>query len=300
MSGRIIRSIPFGGSCTEDRGVKFLIAGFGYVGSALAAELVSDGHEVWGLRRRFTQAPEGVHTVEADLALPSDLGQLPGALDAVIYLASPGGSDDALYRAVYVEGTANLLAALEAAGERPRRIFFASSTAVYGQHAGEWVDEESPTEPTHFSGKRLLEAEGQLRDCASASSIVRFGGIYGPRRTGLVDRVRTGVVQYRRGRYTNRIHRDDCVGVLRHLLAHPSPASLYLGVDCEPVDEQTLYNWLSGATGAPAPREAETPRGASPPARGGNKRCCNDRLLASGYAFLYPTFRDGYAAVLAE
>jgi nucleoside-diphosphate-sugar epimerase len=281
----------------EDR-VKLLIAGCGYVGSALAAELVADGHEVWGLRRRFTEVPDGVRTIEADLCLRTDLTRLPGALEAVIYLASPGGPDDALYRAAYVEGTANLLAALDAAGETPRRFLFASSTAVYGQRDGSWVGETSPTEPTHFSGVRLLEAEAQLAASRLATITVRFGGIYGPRRTRLVDRVRSGAATYRRGRYTNRIHRDDCVGVLRHLLGHVSPESLYLGVDCDPVDEQTLYNWIAGATGAPVPRE--TPSDAPEPLRGGNKRCRNDRLLESGYRFRYPTFRDGYSALLAE
>lgn len=276
--------------------MKLLIAGCGYVGSALAAELVGEGHEVWGLRRRFAHVPVGVRKVEADLSLPSDLVDLPTGLDALVYLVSPGGSDDALYRAAYVEGLANLLAALERAHERPRRILFASSTAVYGQRRGEWVDEDSPTEPEHFSGRRLLEAEAQLFASPFAATVVRFGGIYGPRRTRIVERVRTGSAFYRPGHYTNRIHRDDCAGVLRHLLEHPAPERLYVGVDAEPVEERTLLNWLAGATGAPSPREA--PGDARSPARGGNKRCRNARLLASGYVFRYPSFREGYASLL--
>ena len=82
------------------------------------------------------------------------------------------------------------------------------------------------------------------------------------------------------------------------LLALEAPAERYVGVDCEPVEERTLFEWLAGATGAPVPRRA--PRDAVPPARGGNKRCRNTRLLESGYVFRYPTFRDGYAAVLAD
>lgn len=278
--------------------MKVLIAGCGYVGSALAIELVADGHEVWGLRRRFAEVPDGVRAIEGDLSLLSDLTRLPAALDAVIYLASPGGPDEALYRAAYLDGTANLLSALAAVGGSPQRFFFASSTAVYGQRRGEWVDEDSATEPTHYSGVRLLEAEAQISALPVATTSVRFGGIYGPRRTRLVNRVRSGAALYRAGRYTNRIHRDDCVGALRHLLGHASPEAVYLAVDSEPCEEHTLYNWLAGATGAPAPRPASD--AAPAPERGGNKRCRNDRLLESGYAFRYPTFRDGYSAVLAE
>ena len=171
-----------------------------------------------------------------------------------------------------------------------------SSTAVYGQTDGEWVDESSPTEPSHFSGTRLLEAERVLRDGPFAATAVRFGGIYGPRRTGLVDRIRTGRAAYREGHFTNRIHRDDCVGVLRHLMARDPLESLYLGVDCEPVEEGTLQRWLAGALGSLPPRPADS----NAPAARGNKRCRNDRLLRSEYAFLFPTFREGYAALIAE
>jgi nucleoside-diphosphate-sugar epimerase len=276
-----------------------LIAGCGYVGSALGAVLVGDGHDVWGLRRRVVSLPAGVHPIEADLGLPGTLGDLPDGLDFVFYMASPGGSDDALYRAAYVEGLGNLIQALRGRGQSPRRVFFASSTAVYGQDQGEWVDEDSPAAPRHFSGRRLLEAERLLRDCPHAATVVRFGGIYGPRRTGIVERVRTGNARFRVDppHYTNRIHLDDCVGVLRHLLGLTSPATLYLGVDCEPADEATVLNWLAGALGAPAPRPAPPDEG--PRARG-NKRCGNARLLASGYVFRHPTFREGYTALLAD
>jgi len=276
---------------------RILIAGCGYVGSALAASLVRDGHEVWGLRRRIAALPDGVHPIEADLALASSLSGLPPELDFVFYLASPAGADDALYRAAYVEGVGNLLDALESAGQRPQRVFFASSTAVYAQRAGEWVDESSSTEPRHFSGRRLLEAEQRLADGCPAATVVRFGGIYGPRRTRLVERVRTGAASYHADppRYTNRIHRDDCVGVLRHLMQLEAAAERYLAVDCEPAPEKTVLDWLAGTLGAPPPRRAET----DDPAARGNKRCRNARLLGSGYSFRYPTFREGYAAVLA-
>ena len=127
--------------------MKLLIAGCGYVGTPLAVALAAEGHEVWGLRRRFAEVPPGVHTLEVDLSLAADLADLPAAVEAVVYLVSPGASDDAHYRAAYVDGPANLLAALAAAGGAPRRVIFASSTAVYAQQEGEWVDEQSPTRP---------------------------------------------------------------------------------------------------------------------------------------------------------
>jgi hypothetical protein len=83
--------------------------------------------------------------------------------------------------------------------------------------------------------------------------------------------------------------------VLRHLLGHRTPGKLYLGVDSDPAEEAVVLRWLAGTLGAPPPRPA-------PPGPGtrGSKRCRNDLLLSTGYEFRYPSFRDGYAELLAQ
>jgi nucleoside-diphosphate-sugar epimerase len=281
-----------------------LIAGYGYVGAALGERLVAQGHTVFALRRRALRLPPEVEPLEADLAVPASLNRLPEGLDCVFYLASPGGADDALYRCAYVDGQRNLYQALSRQGQQPRRLLFASSTAVYGQRDGEWVDESSPTSPPDFRGQRLLEAEQTLAQAPFPGVVVRFGGIYGPRRSSLVAEVRGGRAVIRPGppHYTNRIHRDDCAGVLQHLMALEKPEPVYLGVDCEPADEAAVLRWLAGALGSAAPRPAAATEGAKQvrERRGGSKRCRNDRLIASGYGFRYPTFREGFRAILSE
>jgi nucleoside-diphosphate-sugar epimerase len=280
---------------------RVLIAGCGYVGAALGAALDRDSHAVFGLRRRSGALPWGVRPIEADLVIPGTLRELPPQLDFVFFMAAPAGRDDGLYRTLYVDGLRNLLDALVEQQQQPKRVFFTSSTSVYGQKDGERVDESSPTEPAGFAGRRILEGEALLREGPFPATVVRFGGIYGPRRTSLVERVRTGRVVYQEEppRYTNRIHRDDCAGVLRHLMQLPEPEPLYLGVDCEPASEASVYRWLAGVLGAPMPRHGAADATADPE-RAGSKRCRNDRLLASGYEFRYPSFREGYTAVLAE
>jgi nucleoside-diphosphate-sugar epimerase len=277
-----------------------LIAGCGYVGSALARARVARGDNVYGLRRNPVDLPGGVTPIAADLAVPRTLAELPPAIDVVVYAASPGGRDDAFYRTTYVEGLRNLLAALKQQGQEPRRTIFVSSTAVYGQTRGEWVDETSDTHPSHYSGQRLLEAETLLCDSGLPGIVLRLGGIYGPRRTRLIDEVRQGRAAISRDgpRYTNRIHRDDCAGVLDHLIDLADPADCYLGVDCEPEDEAVVLRWLAGVLGAAPPRQASADRRSEQ--RSGNKRCRNARLVSSGYSFRYPSYRDGYTAVLAE
>jgi nucleoside-diphosphate-sugar epimerase len=300
MSGRIGRSIPSPTAADPETMSNVLIAGCGYVGSALARARAERGDRVFGLRRHPVDLPPGVVPVTADLTEPRTLADLPPGLDAVVYAAAPAGRDDAFYRTIYVDGLRNLLAALAAQGQKPRRVIFVSSTAVYGQTRGEWVDEASPTEPAHFSGRRLLEAEAVLRASGMPGIALRLGGIYGPRRTRLVDEVRQGRAALARGgpHYTNRIHRDDCVGALDHLIDLADPAGCYLGVDSDPEDEAVVMNWLADAIGANVPRLAGADQRRV--RRSGSKRCRNALLLASGYAFRYPSYRDGYAALIAE
>jgi nucleoside-diphosphate-sugar epimerase len=278
---------------------RILIAGCGYVGEALGKLLLTDGHAVWGLRRNPRSLPVGITSIAADLAQARDLEALPGGLDYVFYLVSPNGLEDALYRRAYAEGLRGLMGALQRQRQRPR-LLFASSTSVYQQDDGDWVDESSEAAPDHWSGKRILEGERIALEALPSTTVIRFGGIYGPRRTRLIDSVRSGRAVYRAKppQYTNRIHRDDCAGALRHLMTLGNPESIYLAVDNEPVDERALLLWLAGVMGSPEPRAAEKAEIAKRPR--GNKRCRNARLVRSGYRFRYPTFREGYAAVLEE
>jgi nucleoside-diphosphate-sugar epimerase len=274
---------------------RVLIAGCGYVGSALAGRLVADGHEVWGMRRNPEGLPPGVRPVAADLRDPATLDALPSGITTVFYTAAADGGSDDEYRAAYVDGPGNLLAALVARGERPRRVIFTSSTSVYGQSAGEWVDEESPTEPEGFGGRRMLEGEGIVRGGPFPGVVLRLAGIYGPGRTSYIDRVRSGAAECPgETTYTNRIHRDDCAGALRHLMLLPEPLPVYLGVDRAPADSCEVLHWLAATLGRPAPARSS----AASTRRRGNKRCRGDRLVASGYEFVYPTYREGFAALL--
>lgn len=278
---------------------RVLIAGCGYVGGRLASRLAREGHAVFGLRRSPAALPDGVQRVTADLARPESLDELPAALDAVVYAATPGERSDAAYERTFVSGVRHLSRALEGGSPGLDRFLFVSSTAVYAQRDGGWVDEDAPTRPTHFSGQRLLEGErlvgaGPGRGCA-----LRLGGIYGPGRTGLLERVRRGEARYAPGppRYTNRIHRDDAAGILHHLLgAEELPARL-LGVDSAPAPEQEVLTWLAERLGAPPPRPAAPEPGSRRAL--GNRRCRNARLLSLGFRLRYPSWREGYEALLA-
>jgi nucleoside-diphosphate-sugar epimerase len=135
---------------------------------------------------------------------------------------------------------------------------------------------------------------------AFPATVIRFGGIYGPSRTRLIDSLRAGSATCvaQPPLYTNRIHRDDCAAALAHLMTLAEPESLYLGVDDDPAPQCQVLGWLAARLGVAGPRvvaEQAAARG-----QRANKRCRNTRLRASGFRFRYPSYRDGYRAMLAE
>ncbi len=277
---------------------KILIAGCGYIGTQLGVSLVAAGHEVWGLRRSAAALPRSIQPLHADLTRLDSLGCLPVGIDFIFYTAGAGATDEAAYRAVYLDGVGRFLDAIVDQGEKPRRVFFTSSTAVYAQRRGEWVDEESHTAPDGFRGDLLLCGERLILASPFPSTVVRFGGIYGPGRDSLLRAVREGGIRPQSGaaHYTNRIHRDDAAGVLQHLMGLEDLDDIYLAVDNEPSEQGEVIRWLAQALNLPVP--AEEPGSALTGNRSsGSKRCRNTRLLATGYRFLYPSYRDGYASL---
>jgi nucleoside-diphosphate-sugar epimerase len=279
---------------------RVLVVGCGYVGSRLAALLVDEGVEVWGAKRDPAGLPTGVRPVAVDVTVPRSLAALPSPVDAVIYAVAPGASSPEAYRAAYVDGLRNTLAAV---GDGARRLVLVSSTGVYGHDDGRWVDEESSPEPADATARLILEGEGIAVGSRAPGVVLRLGGIYGPGRTRTVRQVLSGAAPCLPPNvYGNRIHRDDAAAAVRHLLVLADPASVYLGVDREPAPLRDVYSWIAQQGGIADPcdgrdtAEAESGTGR----RGTNKRCSSRRLVDSGFIFRYPTFREGYEPLLDE
>jgi nucleoside-diphosphate-sugar epimerase len=271
-----------------------LIAGAGYVGNALAIELARRGDAVWTLSRT-ARAIEGATAIAADLREPRSLDAIPDAIDSLVYCAGASERGERAYEDAYVRGLENTIAALEKKGAKTTRAVFTSSTAVYAQDDGSFVDESSPTEPSSFSGRVLLRAESITRALRGGIAL-RFAGIYGPSRTWLVRRVASGDAHIDpKVRYGNRIHQRDCAGAIAHLLSIQNPASIYVGVDDDPAPLGEVYSFVAELLGKDPPRHGDDASG-----RGGNKRCKNDRLKQSGYVLRVPSYREGYPAIVRD
>ena len=276
-----------------------LLAGCGDLGTEAGLRFAALGHRVVGWRRSPAKLPAAIEGAAADLG-SKDLPPVPADTTAVVIAVAADSPTEEAYRAAYVRGVENVLDALERDQVSPERIVFVSSTAVYGDAGGGWVDESTTAEPGGFSGRVLLEAEGllqaRLSGTRTAGVSLRLGGIYGPGRTRLIDQVKTGsAVIPEDVRYTNRIHRDDAAAAIVHLAGMAAvPGPVYIGVDNEPADLGAVLRFLAAELGFPEPQVGD-----AGPARGGNKRCRNGLLRSAGFSFTFPTFREGYKDVIA-
>ncbi len=275
-----------------------LIVGCGDVGIATARLLVQSGYTVVGLRRHTAALPGFIEPLAADISQPASLQPLQQRqFSWVLVTSSAGEFSEQRYRAVYIDGLRNVLASLRQ--HPPKHLLLASSTSVYHQQDGGWVDEMSATIPDNFAGRCQLEAEALAIGSDIPATVVRFAGIYGPGRLRLLSRLRQGyIVAADNLNYSNRIHRRDCAGILAHLIAlRQGGATLerhYLAVDCAPTPLREVCEWLAQSMGLD-PENMQQDRS---PLRGGNKRCSNRRLLRSGYRFVYPDYRAGFGAIL--
>lgn len=272
-----------------------LLAGCGDLGTRVARRLRNRGDEVWALRRQPpTDTSDGIRWLRGDLTRPGSLRGLPDGITRLVYLPTPDRRDETAYRATFVDGLRQLLEALDHASLQ--RVLFVSSTAVYGEHGGGRVDENTPAAPPGFNGEVLLQAEQWLATQAPPSVTLRLAGLYGPGRLQLIERLSAGQVRVPREHphWANRMHVDDAAAAIVHLLDLPGAQPLYLGVDDTPLPLDVLYDHLARLVGAPLPATGPAPAGV------GSKRLDNARLRHSGFVPRWPDARDGYAALLHE
>ena len=269
---------------------RILIAGCGYVGSATADLFHTAGWKVEGWTHsgdsasQLSAKPYPVRAVDI-----TDRDAVQGAgrtFNAIIHCASTGGGGAESYRRIYFYGATNLIQILQ-----PNRFIFTSSTSVYAQTNGEWVDEDSAAQPQHETGRILRETEEFVRQ--SGGIVVRLAGIYGPGRSALLRKFLTGDARLETGgeRYQNQAHRDAIAAALLQLAKWPNDPGLVNVFDNEPLTERECYEWLAAKLKRPLPpsvkRAGERKRGAS------NKRVSNRRLRALGWEPKFPTFPIG-------
>jgi nucleoside-diphosphate-sugar epimerase len=270
-----------------------VVAGAGDLGTEVGLRFAAKGHRVIGIRRRAEVLPASFERQSVDLR--HERPEIPAETDVVVVALTAGERSAEGYRATYLEGLRHVMEAVAASQATPR-ILLVSSTAVYDQSDGSWLDEHSEAVASSPTAAVLRSTEKELATSWADAVILRLGGIYGPGRERLIDQVRSGESRIPRGSlYTNRIHRDDATRAVVHLALHEAPPPLVIGVDDEPAQLGDVLAFIARELGLAAPGVTRG-RGDRPP--GGDRRFRNDLLKSTGFTFTYPTFREGYAAVL--
>jgi len=273
---------------------KVVIAGCGFLGEA-AADLFSEhgweGLGVCGTTASAERLRGKSYPVRAvDISREFSPGPPWRGADALIHCASSGRGGAEAYRAVYLEGLLNAIAGL-----KPRRTLFVSSTSVYGQKDGSWVDEECPTEPDRETGRILLEAE-QV-SLASGGYVARLSGLYGPGRSVLMRKFLAGeaILEEGGGRWINQIHRDDAAEAIYHLYASRCEPGIYNISDGMPAIQRDVYRWLADYFRKPLPPEG--PANLNRKRGSTSKRISIAKMLATGWTPRYGSYREAIPAL---
>ncbi|AXI48439.1 NAD(P)-dependent oxidoreductase [Sulfitobacter sp. SK012] len=276
-----------------------LSLGHGFSGRALAARLVPQGWCIVGTTRSTEKLAGIAKTGVEPLLWPgSDIAPLIAEFPNILVSAGPAQDGDPVL--------AQMHAALAEAAPMMRWLGYLSTTGVYGDHQGGWVDETTPLNPSTKRGQARIEAEAAWAAIPNLPlHIFRLAGIYGPGR-GPFAKVRKGTARriIKEGQVFSRIHVEDIAQALELSIAAPDPVSIYNLCDDDPAPPQDVIRHAAELLGLPIPpavnfEDAEmTPMARSFYAE--SKRVRNDHAkVALGWVPKYPDYRSGLAAMLA-
>ena len=273
------------------------IVGCGDLGTALGERLVDAGHDVIGIRRRSEQLPESFTRISADIASQAGWEAVPKLVDCWVYALAADDRSEEAYRRAYEIGTNRFVDHL--GGNTSSRLIFVSSTSVYEFEDGREVTEDTEIAPTGMAGGTIFRGEKLIASLGGTA--LRLGGIYGAGRHWLVRAVQEGRAALKSGepRYTNRIHRDDAVGLLHAMTVTKDERlpPIVLGVDERSAPWNEVITFIAEALGCELGEDGEG-RAPSGSRRATNKRCHSIHRASTGYSLRYPTYREGYGAVL--
>ncbi|SFT07887.1 Nucleoside-diphosphate-sugar epimerase [Sulfitobacter marinus] len=276
-----------------------LSIGHGFSARALAARLVPQGWRIVGTTRSADKADQIAATGVEPVVWPgADLSALVAEFPNILVSAGPGPDGDPVLNAVQQD--------IARAAPNLRWLGYLSTTGVYGDHGGDWVDETTPLSPATKRGQARVEAEARWQAIPDVPlHIFRLAGIYGPGR-GPFAKVRAGTARriIKDGQVFSRIHVDDIAQALELSLNSPNPGAIYNLCDDDPAPPQDVIAYAAELLGVSIPpaiaiEDAEmTPMARSFYAE--SKKVRNDMIKqALGWTPSYPTYRAGLNAMLA-
>jgi nucleoside-diphosphate-sugar epimerase len=289
-----------------------MIFGCGYVGTALAERLIKLGVRVGALTRNAGRAAGlraiGVtEVIEADLDSGEWADRLSASYESVLNCVSSAGGGIEGYRKSYVEGQQRILEWAEA--QTIRSYVYTSSSSVYAQDGGVWVDEAVDTTGAPATGQVLLESEQLIESHAHRYAswyVLRLAGIYGPERHFLLNQLKegNGTIPGRGDYHMNMIHRDDITSAILSALSGLPPSGIYNICDDQPATKEVVLRYLAEQLDLPVPEfdpDDISPRLKRRGGRMPDRRISNHKAKAQlDWEPVYPSYQQGYAALLGS
>lgn len=273
------------------------IIGCGDIGTRVGLDLEKQGWRISAMRRRVEQLPSSFEGFAGDYTRVTDLLPLVAQRPThLLFTPLPMGRDAAGYELGFMGG----VSAMIEAGLADEVSFgvMVSSTRVYAESAGGWVDEASPLTTEDAAAQAIIRAENRWREALAHKTVARASGLYGELPGMLLSRVASGLASQDSDRISNRIHRDDVAAALVFLLrdsfCESLPATLLLS-DSTPTPIGEVEAWLAQQLGVSLAYS-----NTATAAFRGNRRCNNQLLKDLGFNLRYPSYREGYAAMLSQ
>jgi nucleoside-diphosphate-sugar epimerase len=281
--------------------MKVLILGCGYTGKRLAQRLVRQSIQVYATNRTGSAIADLSAPVFAFDYTTGNAQLLPdAAFQDVTHVLSTIAPD--------AQGIDPVAASLMPTLQRLNLSWFGylSTTGVYGDTQGDWVTEDSPVKSQNLRSQHRINIEATFLKSGLPAHIFRLPGIYGPGRN-IFERLRAGTANHihKPGHVFSRIHADDIAQALELSMRSPDPGSIYNIADDEPSEPSTLILEGSKLLGiAPPPAQSLDLAALSPMAASFWQECrrVGNRKMKQnlGVRLIYPTYREGLAACLAD
>lgn len=272
--------------------------GHGFSARALTPLLLDQGFAISGTTRSTEKCDALKMTGSSPVIWPgTDLRETLQSATHLLISAAPNADGDAVLNDLR-DDISNHAKKLEWVG-------YLSTTGVYGDAAGGWVDEDSPLRPSTKRGQMRVDAEADWQAIKDLPlHIFRLAGIYGPGR-GPFSKVREGTARriIKKNQVFSRIHVDDIAQILAASIARPNPGAIYNMCDDDPAPPQDVIAHAAELLGLPLPPEVDfetahmTPMARSFYAE--SKRVRNDRIKTElGVKLSHPDYRTGLASLL--
>jgi len=274
--------------------MRVLQIGCGGLGSLIAQATLAQGHALTIVRRSQQPVPAGAQALYLDVVAEAQLPALSNLQpDILLYCLAPVTGQT--YQQTYVDGLRHVLANVAMASLK--HVFFISSTGIYGENQGEWINDDTPAVPADEGGHIMLAAEQLLAELPCGHTALRVSGIYGPQRLYLLRLLQNSERWPAQVHWTNRVHEQDVAAAVVHFYQQVIDGAVLpehcIVTDGVPATQHEVLQWLATQQQVPAP-----PTPPLQPQSG--KRIRNQYLQQTGFKLQFTDYQAGYASILSS